>query len=163
MLLRENPWEKGISGKSLLDILWWFIFITTSWSSIFLSFPFYFFKVAHGRMFLAKRKLVKPSGWKSLIWTVLRVQKKRRLTLEARLRNWVSHGWGSKKMLISCGNPQASLSEHCATMQELVAAAVKSHCSEKAQANVLASLWGLFMEAGKAGIAQSRSAAEQEL
>lgn len=52
--------------------------------------------------------------------------------------------------------------EHCATMQELVAA-VKSHCSEKAKANVLASLWRLFMEADKAGIAQSRSAAEQEL
>lgn len=70
---------------------------------------------------------------------------------------------GKQKMLISCGNPQASLPEHCATMQELVAAAMKSHCSGKAQANVLASLWRLFIEADKAGRAQSRSAAEHGL
>lgn len=70
---------------------------------------------------------------------------------------------GKQKMLIIWGNSQASLPEQCATVQELVAAAVKIHCSEKAQAKVLAPLWRLFPEADKAGTAQSSSAAEQEL
>lgn len=69
---------------------------------------------------------------------------------------------GKQKMLISCGNPQASLPEPCATVQELVAAAVKSLCSGKAQANVLASLWRLFqrlirLAQHKAGLQQSRN------
>lgn len=74
--------KKESSIKSLLAILPWFIFITTKSSNIF----FLFLCTWKEKMFLEKRKLVKSSGWKSLICTFLKTQEKRGLMTAARLR-----------------------------------------------------------------------------
>lgn len=156
--LRDRNFNKELVGHAMV-IYFYYHFLKQYLFVFFLSL----FLALHMRNVSGKGENSKILRVKVSHLDCLESPKQKRANNRSKAEKLGNSWLGKQKMLISCGNPQASVPEHCATMQELVAAAVKSQCSEKAQANVLASLWRLFIEADKADIAQGRSAAEQEL